>query len=161
MAGRGEKCADGTVPALKEVALPADQLPPGYGTGRITAIARDPYCLFVSWDFTDAQQRYYNSLSADKHLVLRAHQGSLPGPVAAEAHLHGETRHWFLHVPRAAAQYVVEIGYYLPDGAWITARSADPVTTQPDRPSEDQTVQFAYAASFRVSGELPVSTPPL
>jgi hypothetical protein len=150
-AGPGEKFAVGATP-LKQVSE-AGQLLPGYGTGRVSTIARDPYCLFVSWDFTDAQQRYYNSLSADNHLVLRAHDGSLSGPVATEAHLHGETRHWFVHVPRAAAQYVVEIGYYLLNGAWTTVRSSEPVTTQPDRPSEDQTVRFAYAPSFAPSVE--------
>jgi len=118
----------------------------------VKVIARDPYCLFVSWDFTATQQRYFNSLSADKHLVLRAHLDSLHGPIAAETHLQEETRYWFLQVPRAGARYVVEIGYYLPDGAWITVRTAEPVSTQPDRPSEDQTVRFAYAGAVAPAG---------
>jgi hypothetical protein len=161
--GPGEKFALASS-AAKEPALRAESLPPVYGTGAVNTVARDPYCLYVSWDFSDSQQRYYNSLSADKHLVLRAHHGSLSGPVATEAHLHGETRHWFLHVPRASAQYVVEIGYYLTDGAWITVRSGEPVMTQPDRPSEDQTVRFAYAGSFTTSArsvEAHLGEPPL
>src|SRR5207302_8746651 len=91
------------------------------------------------------QQRYYNDLSADHHLVLRAHYDALSGLMAQEVHLHAETRHWFLHVPRAATQYFVQIGYYLPDGSWITIRSSGPIITQPDRASEDQTIRFAYA----------------
>src|SRR6266704_5827544 len=136
-AGPGEKFAGGGEPPHKRAAPATEQLPANYGTGRLNAIARDPYCLFVHWDFTDDQQRYYNSLSADRHLVLRAHYDALSGSMAQEVHLHAETRHWFLHVPRAAAQYFVQIGYYLSDGSWITIRSSGPIITQPDRASED------------------------
>jgi hypothetical protein len=100
----------------------------------------------VHWDFTDEQQRYNVSLSAHQHLVLRAHYDTLAGPIAEEAHLHAETRHWFLHVPKAGAPYVVELGYSLAGGAWITVGSSQQVTTPADRVSEDQTVRFAHAA---------------
>src|SRR6267142_2698545 len=113
--GPGEKFAVGAVPSEKSPASTAEQLPASYGTGRLSVIARDPYSLFVHWDFTDDQQRYYNSLSADHHLALRAHYGALSGAIAQEAHVHAETRHWFLHVPRAGSDYFVQIGYYLPD----------------------------------------------
>ena len=152
-AGPGEKFAGGGEPPHKRAAPATEQLPANYGTGRLNAIARDPYCLFVHWDFTDDQQRYYNSLSADRHLVLRAHYDALSGSMAQEVHLHAETRHWFLHVPRAAAQYFVQIGYYLSDGSWITIRSSGPIITQPDRAAEDQSVRFAYAPPSAPAGE--------
>jgi hypothetical protein len=150
--GPDEKFATGPVAASTH-RMPAEQgIPPGGGPGNLNAIARDPLCLFLSWDFSDDQQRYYNSLSADKHLVVRAYCDSLAGSVVGENHLAADSRHWFLHVPEAAKTYYTAIGYYLPDGSWITVRSFGPVTTQPDRAARTGPVQFAYAP--------PINAPP-
>src|SRR4051812_27459356 len=75
--GPGEKFATGSAACEPRAAAHRPVLPHTYGTGTLNALARDPFSLFVSWDFTDDQQRYYNSLSADKHLVLRGHFDSL------------------------------------------------------------------------------------
>jgi uncharacterized protein len=118
-------------------------LPESYGTGKLLLAARDPHCLYAHWDITPQQQRQYNALSVDHHLVMRvAEEGFERGPVR-EIHVHPESRHWFIHVEHAAAQYVAELGYYRPKHQWITVTSSTAVVTPPDRPSTDREVRFA------------------
>ena len=41
-----------------------EELPESYGTEQILLAARDPYCLFASWDLDAKQQARYNAASA-------------------------------------------------------------------------------------------------
>src|SRR5215831_1914162 len=74
------------------------ELPQAYGTQRLLLAARDPHWLYAHWDLNREQQLKYNSLSADKHLVLRIKIKAPELVPVAEIHVHPESRHWFVHV---------------------------------------------------------------
>ncbi len=119
------------------------ELPEGYGTERLFLTARDPQWLYAHWDLTREQQRHYNACSADGHLVLRIRVDSLDGALAAQAHVHPESRHWFVHVGRAGTQYIAELGYHRPDGRWSSICVSTATITPPERMSVDPSVRYA------------------
>lgn len=118
-------------------------LPEGYGTERLFLTARDPQWLYAHWDLTREQQRHYNACSADGHLVLRIHADSPDGALVAHAHVHPESRHWFVHVGRAGTQYVAELGYHRPGGQWSSICVSAATITPPERISADPSVRYA------------------
>ena len=103
---------------------------------------RDPHCLYATWDFTDEQQEHHNSLSRSKRLSLRAVESS-SNEIASEVETRPDSRHWFLNVPQAAANYVVQLGYYQQGGGWKTIRESGPVATPPDRVAERPDVRLS------------------
>jgi hypothetical protein len=105
--------------------------------------ARDPHWLYAHWDLTGEQQRRYNALSADRHLVVRVVPGTIKAHPVTEIHVHPESRHWFIHTDRAETRYVAELGYYRPGRQWVTVATSAPAVTPPDTVSTDQTVRFA------------------
>jgi uncharacterized protein len=120
------------------------ELPEAYGTKKLLLVARDPHWLYAHWDLTNQQLREYNSLAADRHLVLRVYEGSLGGTFAAEVHVHPESRNWFIHVGRGGTRYVAELGYYQASTrAWARISGSTATLTPPDQLSEERTVQFA------------------
>ncbi len=126
-------------------ALPGAEptLPSAYGTRHLLLTARDPHWLYAHWDLTDEQQREYNSLSADRHLVLRVQADAAPGTRATEIHVHPESRHWFIHVERAGTKYVAELGYYQADRKWVTISTSTATVTPPDQVSPETTAEFS------------------
>jgi hypothetical protein len=143
MTGLGQKYALGPMTPAGHFGSEEAALPEAYGTGKLLLAARDPHWLYAHWDLTHEQQRRYNSLSVDRHLVLRVHSGTSDAPVAGEVHLHPESRHWFVHVERSDAQYVAELGYFRPRHHWVTIAVSPPAITPAATASTDQTVRFA------------------
>ena len=152
--GLGEKFALGPVEGSSPTA-PLGELPVAYGTGRLVLVARDPHCLYANWDLTIEQQRLCNGLSTHRHLVVRVYPDRIGGPPIQEIHVHPESRHWFIHVDRAGAIYVAELGYYSTEGQWRTVATSDATATPPETTAEDKTVRFA---TFNL--EVPKWTPP-
>jgi uncharacterized protein len=128
-------------PAPKIVA-PAS-LPESYGTGKLSLLPRDPHWLYAYWDLKLQQQREYNTLSADRHLVVRVQPGTLSGHTSTDIHVHPESRSWFIHVERAATRYAAELGYYAESGEWVKVAGSPPAATPPDTISRDKTLRFA------------------
>lgn len=145
--GPGQKYALGLTAPASHAALEEAALPEAYGTGKLLLAARDPHWLYAHWDLTPEQQRHYNSLSADHHLVLRVYTGTDPGQQARDVHVHPESRHWFVHVERGGTQHVAELGYYRPRHHWATIATSLPAKTPAATASADQTVRFATIPS--------------
>jgi uncharacterized protein len=143
--GPGERYALGPTPPGKHAAAveTSGELPEAYGTGQLLLTARDPHWLYASWDLTRDQQRKYNTLSTDRHLVLRLFIGKVGGEPASQIHLHPESTHWFVPVDRADATYLAQLGYYQPGGKWVAVSTSEATTTPPDALSDDVTAQFA------------------
>jgi hypothetical protein len=128
------------------------ELPEAYGTERLLLAARDPHWLYAHWDLNREQQLKYNSLSVDKHLVLRI-KARMPELVPiAEVHVHPESRHWFVHVDQAGTTYIAELGYYSKNGRWTSISVSSPTFAPPDAVSTDTSVEFAT-----IPIELPMS----
>ncbi len=143
LTGPGQKFALGPSTAEVRAAPEEAVLPEAYGTGELLLAARDPHWLYAHWDLTPSQQRHYNALSADRHLVLRVYPRAVMEPPVREVHVHPESRHWFVHVDRADTQYVAELGYYPPGRQWVTVAVSPPTVAPAAAVSTDQTVRFA------------------
>ena len=142
-AGPGEKFALGPTPPAGPRGHEAAELPEAYGTGKLTLIARDPHWLYAHWDLMPQQQRRYNALSADRHLVVRVLPGTVADHPGTDIHVHPESRSWFIHVERAGTRYSVELGYYPPNRQWVTIATSRPAVTPRDTVSQDRTLRFA------------------
>jgi hypothetical protein len=150
--GRASGRASGATPVkIPPILYEGDEpatLPELRGSGQVQLMARDPYCIYAHWDLSAARQRQLNARSADHHLIVRVHGSGAP---AFEAHVHPESRHWFLHVARANTEYAAELGYHRPDGRWVRISRSDPVRTPPDWRSGDVPVKVAMLGlGFRV-----------
>ena len=143
MTGPGQKYALGLTTLAGQPGPDEAALPEAYGTGKLLLAARDPHWLYAHWDLTSEQQRRYNVLSADRHLVVRVFSGAIGTQPVQEVHVHPESRHWFIHTDRAETRYVAELGYYRPSRQWVTVATSAPAVTPPDTVSTDQTVRFA------------------
>jgi hypothetical protein len=142
MTGPGQKYALGPAAAGVQVGHEEVALPEAYGTGKLLLAARDPHRLYAHWDLMPSQQRHYNSLSADRHLLVRVFPRTVTGPPEKEIHVHPESRHWFVHVDRADTEYVAELGYYPPGRHWVTVATSAPTVTPGETISTDQAVRF-------------------
>jgi hypothetical protein len=143
--GPGQRYALGPVPPpenLNRVESPGE-LPEAYGTKQLLLTARDPHWLYARWDLTREQQRKYNSLSGDRHLIIRVFTSGDKGKPFSEVHVHPESTHWFVHVGRAGTKFTAELGYYQPDGKWAGISTSGATLTPPDTMSEETTAQFA------------------
>jgi hypothetical protein len=119
------------------------ELPESYGTRQLLLAARDPYWLYAHWDLTREQQRHFNSISIDHHLILRVYLDTVAGKPRNEIHVHPESRHWFIPVDRAGAKYVAELGYYGAASKWTTISTSSPTLTPPDTLSSETSAEFA------------------
>ena len=143
LTGPGQKYALGPAAAGAKVAHEEAALPEAYGTGKLLLAARDPHWLYVHWDLTPSQQRRYNALSADRHLLVRVHPRAVTERAVREVHVHPESRHWFVHVERAETRYVAELGYYSRGRQWVSVATSRATFTPAETVSTDQTVRFA------------------
>jgi hypothetical protein len=143
MTGPGQKYDLGPTTLVVQSGPDEAALPEAYGTGKLLLAARDPHWLYAHWDFTQEQQRRYNALSADRHLIVRVVPGTIGARPVTEVHVHPESRHWFIHTDRAETQYVAALGYYRPGRQWMTIATSAPTVTPPDTVSTDLTVRFA------------------
>lgn len=146
VSGPGQRYSLGPLPAPEPVVAhesESGELPESYGTGQLWLVARDPNWLYANWDLTRGQQRSYNRLSADGHLILRAFVDHAGGELAAEVHVHPESRSWFIHVGRAGLKYVAELGYTAKRGGWKSIAVSGATLTPPAGLSDDLTAEFA------------------
>jgi len=118
-------------------------LPESYGTQQLFLAARDPRWLYAHWDFTAAQLKKHNALSADGHLLLRLYRDAPAGPPLSEIHLHPESRHWFVPAPHAGAKYLATLGYFNSAKKWVELACSAATVTPPDSVAEDTAVRFA------------------
>jgi len=118
------------------------ELPASYGTRRLLLVARDPHWVYAHWDFTDAQIRDANRLSASGALILRVRAGSASGEAVVEQGVHPESRNWFVHVPQAGARYVAELGYYDAKRTWSSLATSAATLTPRDELSSETWVRF-------------------
>jgi hypothetical protein len=146
MTGPGQKYVLGPTTPASQSGTDEAVLPEAYGTGKLLLAARDPHWLYAHWDLTPHQQRRYNALSADRHLVVRVFSGTIEPRPVKEVHVHPESRHWFIHTDHAETRYVAELGYYRPGRQWQTIATSAPTVTPPDTISTNQTVRFATIA---------------
>ena len=141
VSGPGQRYALGPTAPVEKLQTEGE-LPESYGTGTILLTARDPHWLYTHWDLTDDQQRRYNAFSRDGHLIVRIYIEAARGKPAAQAHVHPESRHWFVHVDQANTRYIAELGYYSAADKWTVVSTSPATLTPPDAVSADTTADF-------------------
>ena len=159
MTGPGQKYALGPTAPTGQPEGAYAALPEAYGTGKLLLAARDPHWLYAHWDLTLQQQRHYNALSADRHLVIRVFAGAVGPRPLKEVHVHPESRHWFVHVDHAGIRYQAELGYYRPGRHWETIATSFPAATPSKSASTDRTVRYG-TISVLARLTQPAATPP-
>lgn len=116
------------------VAAAPVELPEAYGTERIYLAARDPYCLFASWDLDAKQRGRHNAASASGALTIHLRRGAADGPIVLEVHTQPNSRDRFIEVAQADATFVAELGYHEKNtGLWRRISLSKPVTTPRNR----------------------------
>ena len=119
------------------------ELPEAYGTRNLFLTARDPHWLYAHWDLTRDQLQECNSLSADRHLVVRVYKETIAGKPVRETHVHPESRNWLISVEEAGAKYLAELGYYSRETRqWVSISSSAETVTPPEGMSDDLSVRF-------------------
>ena len=118
------------------------ELPEAYGTKRLLLAARDPRWLYAHWDLSREQLKEYNTLSADRHLIVRVYKDAIRGQPVSEIHVHPESRNWFINVPYGGSKYLAELGYYNNQKKWVTISTSAATLTPPDTMSSDVSVWF-------------------
>jgi hypothetical protein len=141
--GPGRKFAIGPVPSDARTLETERRLQQRLASGKVTLVPRDPHCVFVSWDLTDEQQQSYVAEAAQRQFLLRLRLHNTAGPIVHTASVTRESRHWFVPVAQAGETYIAELGFYLPDGAWISLATSAPARTPSATASQDRTVRFA------------------
>lgn len=141
VSGPGQRYSLGPTPPSERLE-PEGELPDTYGTQELLLAARDPHWLYAHWDLTRQQQRYFNSLSVDRHLILRVSPEAPGAGPLAEVHVHPESRHWFIHVDRAGTRYLCELGFYTKEGEWVTISTSGSTLTPSDTISEETSAEF-------------------
>ena len=149
ISGPGQRYALGPKPPVEKLQTEGE-LPESYGTGTILLTARDPHWLYTHWDLSGEQQRRFNGFSRDGHLVVRIYVDAANGRPVAQAQVHPDSRHWFVHVERANTRYVAQLGYYSAADKWKVIATSEATLTPPDAVSADTTAEF---------GTLPTEVP--
>jgi hypothetical protein len=133
------------------------RLPSSYGTRKLWLVPRDPQWLYAHWDFDDDQQREYNQLSRDGHMVLRVFGEESPAEVVTEIHVHPESRSWFAHVGRGGGRYFAVLGFRDRTGDWNEISRSGIVGTPPDSLSEEVEAEFVTLPTAAVPDAVPAS----
>jgi len=140
--GPGSRYALGLSPASASAVPDEPVLPAYYGTKKIWLVPRDPQWLYAHWDFDDDQQREYNQLSRDGHLILRVYDAAETAEALTEIHVHPESRSWFAHVGRGGGRYFSVLGFRDRTGEWNEITRSGAVGTPPDSLSEEVEAEF-------------------
>jgi len=153
LSGPGHRYALGPKPPVEKLQTEGE-LPESYGTGTVFLTARDPHWLYAHWDLSGEQQRQYNGFSRHGHLVVRIYVDAVRGKPVAQAHVHPDSRHWFVHVDLANTRYVAELGYYSAADKWKVIATSEATLTPPDAVSADTTAEFGMMPSEVPMGKL-------
>jgi uncharacterized protein len=141
------------------VAAAPAELPEAYGTERIYLAARDPYCLFASWDLDSKQRARYNAASASGALTIRLRRGSADGAIHLEVHTQPNSRDRFIEVAKPDATFVAELGYHEKNtGLWRAISTSKPVTTPRDRVAALAAITTAQKEAPRIE-DAPIIAP--
>lgn len=118
-------------------------LPLHYGEDRITALVRDPNCLYVYWEIegsrrNQVKQQFGQDVFDGASWVLRLHSDGF-GPYDIPVIVEG--CNWYLQVPEDRS-FVVEIGIVTRSGQFIGLASSNRVRTPRMGISSDESIEW-------------------
>lgn len=133
-------------PIVSPVSLPGKRRPPDLpaisnaavtGTRTVLSLtARDPFCLYATWDLGPDRQQRLNALSSEGRLVLRPIMESGERLPQAEIRLNPTSNHWFVDVTSSGATYTLHLGFYDEQRVWCEVARSQQVTTPPNEVSQ-------------------------
>lgn len=113
---------------------------------KLTVMARDPFCIYASWDLGPDRQQRFNALSPEGRLILRPVMESGERRAELEVRLNPTSTHWFVTVSSPDTAYTVHLGYYDEKRQWHEVARSEVVKTPPNAISEVTSVQVGRVA---------------
>jgi hypothetical protein len=145
----------------RAVAQAPEELPEAYGTEQIFLAARDPYCLFASWDMDAGQRARYNAASASGALTIRLRRGYVDGPIELEVHTPPNSRDRFIEVMHPNTAFVAELGFHEKNsGLWKQISVSKAVTMPRDRVAPVPAPKTVIAPAAEPVTRAPSAPPP-
>jgi len=127
-------------------------LPWAYGDTRITAMAVDPYTIYVYWEIPDEAlalaKKALGKAAKDAQCCLRVYDTSFLDFDGANAHTYFDVRversHMsrFIHASPPGARFHVAFGLLSPEGYFAQAMQSNPVELPRNSVSSDETVRW-------------------
>lgn len=129
-------------------------IPWGYGVDRVTAMARDPHWLFVSWEVTDEALARARAAVGDPEAActLRVYDTTyrlFDGTNAnwwMDVAVHRPANNHYVRVGRPACTFHVDFGVRSRDGRFATVARSGPAETPRDSVSPDTRVEWMTVA---------------
>lgn len=109
--------------------------PEGYGDARLFLLPRSPHWLLAMWDFT-AEQKNAARQAGGVILGLRLFDVAdrhAPGRLATETRVDELARSYYVNVAPGTS-YVAELGYWRPDGSFVSMGASAEAETPVDAP---------------------------
>ena len=149
--------------------LPKDQIPWGYGSVRINAMARDPDWLYVYWEVTDeaiatARQRLGKG-GLDAWCCLRVYDTTGRAFDGTNAHEYFDiavdrtAREWFIHIGKPTSVHHVDIGMKSREGYFQVMARSGRAESPRKSPSRDMTVEWMTVEAESPEGAHPTARP--
>lgn len=120
-------------------------LPGGYGDNRIVLLVRDPHWIFAYWEIQpwkiDDISKYVDLRSAK--LILRVYDVTSVQFSGNNANSYfdievtGNANNWYIKVPGAYRDYLVDIGFISSDGRFFVIARSNAVKTPRDNMSDE------------------------
>lgn len=139
------RAAPAAAPDLRPGPLPVlGNIPWGYGQTRITAIPRDPSCVFAYWEFPDQalEEARRKVDSTDAGIVLRVYDTTYKMFDGTNANGHFDvpvdrsTNRYYLHMNRPATTFTLDVGVKN-EWRFATIARSGPAATPRNSPSGD------------------------
>jgi len=143
------------------------ELPGGYGKSRIVMMPRDPEWSYVYWDVPNEHKEELRR-QGGQQLVLRLYDVTdvdldVQSPHSVQEYPVDElAREWYVPIPVSDRDYLCEIGYRCPDGAWLMLARSASVHTPPVYPSdwiEDHFIEVNWEEQLEAIPEQELALP--
>jgi hypothetical protein len=122
------------------------QIPTDYNDTRMVLMVRDPYWLYTYWNVssqTKARLAAGNRNFEELQLVLRVYDVTNINNIESDGsnyhfdiNLNHYTNNWYINVANPNRSYMVDLGYWAENGAFVTIVRSNIVTTPRDNISE-------------------------
>ncbi|MBF2077471.1 MAG: DUF4912 domain-containing protein [Synechococcales cyanobacterium T60_A2020_003] len=132
---------------LADVDSGLPDLPDGYGESRIVLLPRDPQWAYAYWDIPNEHREELRRQGGTR-LALRLYDVTDVDMATQNPHTMQQydceefARDWYLPIPVSDRDYIAEIGYLTPTGAWLTLARSTPAHIPPVYPSDWYDEQF-------------------
>jgi hypothetical protein len=113
----------------QDILEPGKPLPETYGDNRLVVMTRDPLWFFAYWEATPdrifalrdqvGQEKWQTGQAVLKVYDVTGVEGIAQAHSQFDVNVNFEARRWYVKVPQAGRQHLVELGFRFPDGLFL------------------------------------------